>query len=182
MKRAILTPVVPTASALADLKTWLGIAVTGDDAELTDLLRACSETCEAFTGVLPVSASCEDVLAACAGWQSLSAFPVQAITAVAALDPTGARTPLAASACQLDISPDGAGSVRLVSPGVSGRIVVTYTAGLALDWDALPEGLHHGIMRLAAHHYRERDGTGAGPVPPASVAAFWRPWRRVRLA
>ena len=59
---------------------------------------------------------------------------------------------------------------------------MTYTAGLAADWDQLPEGLHHGIMRLAAHQYRERDGTAAGPVPPASVAAFWRPWRRLRLA
>ncbi len=182
MKRAILTPVVPTASALADLKTWLGIATTRDDAELTDLLQACLETCEAFTGIMPVSATCEEVLPVCAGWQALSAQPVQAITAVAALDLTGTRTTLAPSIYQIDIAPDGVGSVRLGAPDARGRIVVTYTAGLAANWDALPEGLHHGIMRLAAHQYRERDGTAAGPVPPASVAAFWRPWRRVRLA
>jgi uncharacterized phiE125 gp8 family phage protein len=182
MKRAILTPVEPTPAALADLKDWLGIAATRDDAQLADLLRAALETCEAFTGIVPLGVSCEEVLPVCAGWQQLAARPVQAITQVAMLDIAGARTPLAPNAYSLDLSADGVGSVRLNAPARRGRLVVTFTAGLAPDWDSLPEGLHHGIMRLAAYQYRERDGTTDGPAPPASVAALWRPWRLLRLA
>lgn len=47
------------------------------------------------------------------------------------------------------------------------------------DWSALPEALRHGVIRLAAHLYR--DGDGAAAAPPAAVAALWRPWRRMRL-
>jgi uncharacterized phiE125 gp8 family phage protein len=182
MKRAILTPVEPTPAALADLKAWLGIAATRDDAQLADLLRTALETCEAFTGVVPLSVSCEEVLQVRAGWQQLSARPVQSITQLALLDISGARTPLAPNAYDLDLGADGVGSVRLNAPCPRGRLVVTFTAGLAPDWGSLPEGLYHGVMRLAAYQYRERDAATDGPVPPASVAALWRPWRLLRLA
>jgi hypothetical protein len=46
----------------------------------------------------------------------------------------------------------------------------------------LPEGIRQGALRLAAHQYRERDVDAPQPVPPAAVAALWRPWRRMRLA
>ena len=55
-------------------------------------------------------------------------------------------------------------------------------AGLAADWTVLPEPLRHGMVRLAAHQHRERESSGAASVPPAAVAALWRPWRRLRLA
>jgi uncharacterized phiE125 gp8 family phage protein len=182
MKRAILTPVEPTPAALADLKAWLGITATRDDAQLAGLLRAALETCEAFTGIVPLSVACEEVLAVCAGWQQLAARPVQAITQVATLDIAGVRTPLAPNAYDLDLTADGIGSVRLNVPIAPGRLVVTFTAGLAPDWDSLPDGLNRGVMRLAASQYRERDGATDDPVPPASVAALWRPWRQLRLA
>jgi hypothetical protein len=43
----------------------------------------------------------------------------------------------------------------------------------------VPEPLRQGIVRLAAHLYAARGEVEA--VPPAAVAALWRPWRRVRL-
>jgi uncharacterized phiE125 gp8 family phage protein len=56
---------------------------------------------------------------------------------------------------------------------------ISFTAGVAADWNGVPEPLRQGIVRLAAHLYGAR-GQDEG-APPASVAALWRPWRRVRL-
>jgi hypothetical protein len=53
---------------------------------------------------------------------------------------------------------------------------------LADDWEEIPQALRHGAIRLAAHLYRERDGEPGTATPPPSVAALWRPWRRLHLA
>lgn len=55
-----------------------------------------------------------------------------------------------------------------------------FTGHPAAAWPDLPEALRHGIIRHAAHHYRERDNDPASQ-PPAAVAALWRPWRALRL-
>ena len=182
MKRAIVTRVDPSPSALAELKEWLAISTGQDDATLTELLRTSLEACEAFTGIMPVATLCQETLSLRSGWQTLSTRPIQAITAVDAISAAGTRTALAATNYAVEIDADGCGRISTSAPGDVQRLVVTFTAGLAPDWDNLPETLRHGIMRLAAHQFRERDGSGAGPLPPASVAAFWRPWRRVRIA
>ncbi len=59
------------------------------------------------------------------------------------------------------------------------RMCQRFTGASASEWSALAEDLRHGILRLAAHHYRERD-TG-DQAPPAIVAALWRPHRALRL-
>jgi len=185
MKRQIVTPAVLPPAALAELKQWLGIATAHDDAPLAVLLRAGLDICEAFTGLMPLEAECEEVRSASTAWQVLATRPVQAITAVDAIDAidaAGARTPLVSGAYALELDADGAGRVRLIEPGNATRIAVRFTAGLAPDWDSLPEALRHGVLRLAAHQHRERETSGAGALPPASVAALWRPWRRMRLA
>jgi uncharacterized phiE125 gp8 family phage protein len=182
MKRAIITPAPPPPAILAELKDWLGIATTGDDAGLTALLAASLDTCEAFTGLMPVGVTCKEVLPACGYWQSLATRPVQAITQVETVAIDGTRTPLAATDYALDLDASGTGAVRVIAPTIAGRVAVTFTAGLAPDWASLPDALRHGIIRLAAHQYREREVPGTGPLPPASVAALWRPWRRLRVA
>lgn len=48
------------------------------------------------------------------------------------------------------------------------------------DWALAPPALNEGILRFAAHLYRERDELKP-TEPPASVAALWRPFREVRL-
>ncbi len=182
MKRAIVAPAVLPPAALAELKQWLGITTAQDDAPLTALLRAAMEMCEAFTGSMPLEAGCEEVLPAGTGWQVLSTRPVQAITGLEAIAADGTRSALPASACAIELDADGAGRVLVMEPGGESRIAVGFTAGLAAGWEDLPDGLRHGILRLAAHQHREREGLGAEPVPPAAVAALWRPWRRIRLA
>ncbi|KPH57580.1 MULTISPECIES: hypothetical protein [unclassified Novosphingobium] len=182
MNRAIPAPPVLPSSALAELKQWLGVTTTRDDLPLVALLASAVETCEAFTGRMPLVAPCEEMLPAEAGWHALSTRPVQAITLIEGVDANGTRFPLSAGTYEIDLDADGTGRVRLPFGTPATRIAIGFTAGLADDWDSLPDGLRHGIVRLAAHQHRERESGGAAPLPPASVAALWRPWRRMRLA
>lgn len=182
MKRVIIASPALAPEALAELKEWLGITTTGEDATLAALLLAALESCEAFTGTLPIESVCEEVLLVTAGWTVLDTRPVQAISLIEGIPVAGARTALETSAYAIDLSADGTGLVRVIAPGLATRIAVRFTAGLAPGWNALPQGLRHGVVRLAAYQYRQRDDAGAEPQPPAAVAALWRPWRRLRLA
>lgn len=183
MMRAIVAPPVLASAALSELKAWLGISRSAEDAELLALLRSALDLCEGFTGTMPLNAGCEDVLAASSAWQTLGARPVRSITALAALDQSGGRIALAASDYELDIDAEGRGRIRLLRPIEQRRVVATYVAGLAEDWPDLPEAIRQGVIRLAAHQHRARDDEKKSAAwPPAAIAALWRPWRRMRLA
>lgn len=180
MRRAILAPAELGGAALGELKSWLAITTNGEDALLAGLLGAAVEACEGFTGTMPLQQTCEEVHTASPGWQRLMTAPVQAITGVEGIPAEGPRFALASDALELELEADGSGMVRVLRQGAAGRIAVRFVAGLAPGWGSLPEGLRHGIVRLAAHLYRERDA--ADPAqPPAAVTALWRPWRRVRI-
>jgi uncharacterized phiE125 gp8 family phage protein len=181
MKRAIVAPHPLSPAALGELKAWLGLSIGRDDDELVALLGAALELCEGFIGLLPLTAGCEDTLPAACDWQPLSARPVQAITGVAALAIDGTRRALLPAEIMLELDADGDGRVRLVNRIAETRLVASYTAGLAASWETLPEAVRQGVIRLAAHQHREREGDKPMPVPPAAVAALWRPWRRVHL-
>jgi uncharacterized phiE125 gp8 family phage protein len=182
MKRAIIAPPVLAPAALDELKQWLAITTTGDDAALTALLRAALETCEAFTGLMPLETACEEMLPAGPCWRALQTRPVQAITGVEGIPAGGARFALTPEAYAIDLDADGGAHVRLIDRGAAERVAVRFTAGLAPGWANLADGLRHGVVRLAADGYRRRDGEAAGAQPPAAVAALWRPWRRMRVA
>lgn len=182
MKRRIVTPALLAPEALAELKLWLGITTTQDDAPLGDLLRSALELCEGFTGTMPLTAECEEMLPLASTWQALATRPVQAITEVLAVDADGSATALAADAFAVELDAEGGGRVLVTAPGDAARLAVRFTSGLADSWAELPDSLRQGVMRLAAHQHRERESSGAAPVPPAAVASLWRPWRRMRLA
>ena len=57
------------------------------------------------------------------------------------------------------------------------------SVGIALptDWGDVPPALGEGILRYAAHLYRERDRPGSDTPMPTAVAALWRPFRELRL-
>lgn len=176
MRRTIITPAVLPSAALAELKQWLGITVAADDVSLGNLLATALDTCESFTGRMPLVQTCREALVAQGGWQMLATRPVVSVLAVERADGVA----LDADAYALELETDGSARVRLFASAPE-RVLVRFTAGLAPSWDDLPEALRHGVVRLAAHQHRERDGPGAAPLPPASVVALWRPWRRVRL-
>lgn len=182
MHRTILTPAALSGAALAELKDWLGISASGEDAPLTAVLRSALDLCEGFTGLIPLETACEEVIPARAAWHKLTVRPVHAVTGVAALASDGTRSPLPVQTYAIDLDPDGHARVRLSGPASTPRLIVEMTAGLAPDWDNLPPGLRHGVIRLAADLYRDRTEPGAPRTPPAAVAALWRPWRALCLA
>ncbi len=180
MQRTIVVPAELPGAALDELKQWLAIRSSTDDIALGGLLRTALEMCEAFTGTMPIACTCEEILPASGEWQALATRPVQSIAGVEAIPAEGARKALSPDAYAIELEADGAGLIRVTRQGNAGRVAVRFVAGLAPAWETLPEGLRHGILRLAAHHWRMRD-SGDDTGPPAAVAALWRPWRRMRL-
>lgn len=178
MTRIIVSPPDFTGPALAALKEWLAITTGREDALLLRLLASAHETCERFTGLMPLACTVEEVLGP-AGCLSLSTRPVRAVTGVSWLEPEGEAGTLDPAGWSQTIRADGSASIQLDDPPQAGRLVVSFTAGIAASWAAIPPALGDGILRLAAHGYRSRDGVSA--EPPAAVAALWRAWRRLRL-
>ena len=176
----VMAEAAPLPVPLAELKAYLRIAVSDEDALLAALARGAADMCEAFTGRALVEREVAEVLAAATAWTRLDAAPVRAILGVDALAQDGTPTALGAPDYAVDIDAAGDGWVRLLGAIEEKRIRVSYRAGMAADSNGLPEALRHGIVRLAAHLYTHRDRPeGAGP--PAAVTALWRPWRRLRL-
>jgi uncharacterized phiE125 gp8 family phage protein len=172
------TPALPVA--LAELKAFLRISVSEEDALLAGHVRAAADLCEAFTRRALIDRAVEEMTAASTARTRLTAGPVRAIESVAAIDEAGAATALEADAFAAEIDAGGEGWVRLRVSMDAKRLRVGYRAGMAADWNAVPEMLRHGIIRLAAQYYLRRGETGSAEVP-AAVTALWRPWRRVRL-
>jgi uncharacterized phiE125 gp8 family phage protein len=181
MKRAIVTPPIIPAAALGELKGWLAISSTKDDVPLRALLFTALDLFEAFTGLIPLHCLCREILPACGDWQMLSTRPIESIVEAEGMVPAGPPFGLDGDAYELELDPDGSGKVRILDAGNADRIGVYFHAGMASEWDLLPDAVRHGIIRFAAHHYRQRDDNSASMDPPAAVAALWRPWRRMRL-
>lgn len=165
-------------AAVAETRAWLRIETTQDDAALAAACRAAIGMAEDFCAQRMFRRAGTETLPACAEWRRLVACPVQALGPVVALAVDGTVSPLPVDAYAVDIGADGDGWVRLTRAGADGRVRVNLTAGIAGDWDGLPDPLKQGVVRLAAHLFAE-SGEGA---PPAIVVALWRPWRRMRIA
>jgi len=168
------------AVPLADLKAYLAISRADEDAFLTDLLRSATETAERFLGQMLIARAVDEMLFARCDWQRLGLRPVRSITAVIGVPADGPEFPLPVEDHAIDIDANGTGWLRVMNPGSAGRIRVTYQAGMASDADGVPDGIQHGIVRLAGDYHARREEIGG--ALPASLAALWRPWRLVRLA
>ena len=175
-----LTPAPLPPVMLAEVKAYLRIATGEEDALLAGHVRSAAEACEAFTGRVLIERAIAETLPASPAWTRLGAAPVRAIESVAALEADWSERALAASDYAIDIDAAGEGWVRLLGRIEEKRIRVRYAAGLAADPNGIPEPLRHGVLRLAAHLYGQRD-SGRPAEPPAAVTALWRPWRRLRL-
>jgi uncharacterized phiE125 gp8 family phage protein len=181
MQRTIVQPPVPGGAALAELKHWLGISRPNDDDALTALLDASLTICEAFTGKAPLLQTVEEIIPAHGGWHELTSRPVRSLTGAALIAADGTRQIVAQPADRLAWQIAYSACVQVLQPYDGQGIAVQLLVGIADDWESLPAPLRQGIIRLAAHQFRDRDGK-ASAVPPASVTALWRPWRGVRLA
>jgi len=69
--------------------------------------------------------------------------------------------------------------VRLARDTGVTRLRVSGTVGMAESQSDVPEPIRQGVLRLVAHLFATRDGSGG--EPPAAVTALWRPYRRLGL-
>jgi len=161
-------------------KHYARVEQAGEDALIGDLTATSLLLCEAFCGRIGPARDAVEILPACSEWRRLSASPVRSITLVEGIPAEGAGFVLPIDAYAIDLDADGAGWIRVATPGAAGRVRVTYQAGMASDWANLPEPLRQGVVRLTTHMFAHRDDAREGP-PPAAVAALWRPWRRLSL-
>jgi len=182
MQRVIVAQADLSATALAELKDWLAITTSREDDTLTRLLHASLATCEAFIRQIPLDTIYEETHAVSSGWQTLGLVPVRSITQVEAIAADATRSPIPSDQYLIDITSEGCGRFRLLAANPAAKLAVRYTAGLAPDWESLPDGVRHGVMRLAAYHFSARDNNSGDVMPPAAVSALWHPWRRMRLA
>lgn len=180
MQRTIVQPPMPGEAALAELKHWLGISRPNDDEKLQQLLDASLTLCEAFTGKAPLRQTVEEIMPLGNDWHELVSRPVHSVTGAALIAADGTREVIAAPSDALEWRIGSSACVRLLRPCIGEGMALQLVVGIAEEWSALPAPLRHGIIRLAAHHFRDREGK-AGAVPPASVTALWRPWREVRF-
>ena len=171
--------VLPQAAA-GEAKAFLRVGHDGEDGLIAGLIKAGTELCEQFTGSVLIARGISEALPARMAWQPLARCPVRAITGVEALWRDGGTTPLGPEAYAIDIDANGTGWVRVIDAAGARQIRVAYEAGMAADWDAAPDALRQGIVRIAAHLYAHREG-GRDDAPPAAVTALWRPWRRMRI-
>ena len=177
-------PALPIVS-LSEAQAYLRIETGEDEALLAGLIRSASGLCEAFLNQVVIARGFELTVAACGQWERLAITPVRSITDVSSLDSNGVATALPATSYQIDIDSTGDGWVRFSqSQYVNGvgasRLHVTGTAGMAEGENDVPEPLRQGVLRLVAHLFTERDGSGG--QPPAAGTALWRPYRRLRLS
>lgn len=172
----VLQPPEAAPVAVAELRAFLRIEGSQHDPELATHLRVATETCERFLGTPLLPRRLRERLQAATRWQPLGEASVRSIDAVHSVAGDGTMRAMRIEAWAIDIDSRGGGWVRLTGPDDAQVIAVDYVAGSAGDWNAVPETLRHGILRLAAHLHVDADG-----VPPAAIAALWRPWRTMRL-
>lgn len=174
----IATNIAEAAVSMAEAQAYARVETGEEEALLAALVRTASALCESFTGQVLVARPFEEVLPPGGQWQRLGLTPVRTIDEVALLAPEGTATVFPSGEFEIDIDSRGDGWVRVHGGG--GKIRVRGEAGMAVDANGIPEPLRQGILRLIAHLFATRDGSGG--EPPAAVTALWRPYRRMRLA
>lgn len=157
------------AAALAAVKAQLRAEAATDDALLAAFAESALGVAEQFTGRVLIARALVAAMPPAATWQRLPVGQVRAITRVAV-----GGVVLPAEGYAVDIDAAGTGWVRVASAAE-----VTFTAGMAAVWDALPAPVRQGVVLLAAHLF---DDVAGRAVPPAAVTALWRPFRDLHLA
>jgi len=175
-------------TTLANLKAWLNLTATGDDAVLTRLVTAASAFVENWLGRAIGLAAYLEARDGTGG--STLAFTVTPVLAVTALTIDGHPVPP---------SPDGIAPGYVFTPSRLallgggfrrglGNVLIGYQAGYA----AVPPEVEQAVIALAALRYRERERIGlvsqglAGETTsfaqkdmPADVATALQRYRKV---
>lgn len=165
--------------SLAEAKAFLRLDTENEDALLAGLIRTASALCEAFLNQVVLTREFVERKPAGEGWLTLAMQPVRSVNSVQLVQSDGEALAVPSDQYKVWIDSDGRAAVHLPEVG-SGLLECHGLAGLADDVSDVPEPLRQGTLRLVAHLFTLRDGSGG--EPPAAVTALWRPYRRLRFA
>jgi uncharacterized phiE125 gp8 family phage protein len=171
---------VPPAVTLTEAQAYVRIDTGEEEAIVAGLIRTATALCEGFLGQALIARTFSEDVPASGCWQRLTAGPVQSISSAQAIGGDGSASDLASSDYGVDIDSRGDAWVRLLQPNDARRVRVSGSVGMAEGESDVPEPIRQGVLRLVAHLFATRDGSGG--EPPAAVTALWRPYRRMSLS
>ena len=170
----------PPAAALAELKAYLRIESSQEDALLAGLLRAATETVEAMLGLLLFEREVDERGVVGSGGMRLAAEPARSLVSVETVGAGGELAAVADGTVRLRTGAHGEGRIEAPDLPDGASIRVRYRAGMAADWNWVPEVLRLSVIRAAAHFHAHRDAPDEPGVPPA-VRRMLAPWRARRI-
>ncbi len=175
-----LSPLSLDSIMLDEARAYLRIENAEEDAPLGAILLAAISHAERIIGQILIQREIREIQNITGHWQRLSCAPATEIIAVNGIPAEGSAFAMPAENYALDLSRDGDAIIRILQAGSAGRFETIYRAGLASDWDGLPESLRIGILRLCGHYYNHRDGADDNG-PPTAIMALLRPFRRLQF-
>lgn len=172
--------------ALDDVKAYLRLTSTADDALITALIIAARQACEAFTGLALVS---RQYSLFCDVWPRPLELPRPPLISVAGVYVYGAdnaATALDVAEYTVDAAAYPARIVANNTPPAAGRdvngIEVRYTAGYGAGTD-VPALLKLGMKQYIAWVYSHRGDDGqADALSLSGARMLFQPYRVMRLA
>jgi len=186
MTITVVRPPAVEPVALADLRQFLRLSGTGEDALLSGLLKAARETLETLTGLVLIKQQLRFYIDRWPndGLIRIDRYPVQSVAAVTAYEPDGVPVVLPAAAMHLEVATRPA-RLHLQSPAHGlGGLEIDVIAGFGETGVDVPDALKHALMTLVAHWYEFRGTHGPAEHPASLTPAFERVvnlWRRVSL-
>ncbi len=161
--------------ALQELRAYLRIDGEAEDFLLHDLLRSATATVEQWLGLPLIHRDIEERAPIRDRLVQLAMGSVQAVLAVAVVGGDGIAESLGPGAWEMVRLPGDVTCVQLLAPA-NGMAEVSYRAGIASDWNGVPDPVRLAILRCAAHFHSTRDDPSAPPLPPV-IRQLLEPFR-----
>jgi uncharacterized phiE125 gp8 family phage protein len=170
----------PDVVAVQELKAYLRIDGETEDFLLHDLLRSATSTVEQWLGQLLISRDVEERAPIWGQTVRLAMAPVHSVLAVAIAATDGSFQALDPGEWMMVRLPGDVTCIRLA--GHTDNISeVRYRAGLADDWNGVPEPIRLAVLRTAAHFHGSRDDPAA-PQMPVVIRQLLEPFRIRHIA
>ena len=179
MSIQVITPATAEPLSLAEVKEFLRVDSSDEDATLNIMISAAREMCETYTRQILMTTTIDEVGDAFpAGNISLSRSPIQSITSVSYLDSAGDTQTVSSS----DYTSDLISQPSRLDPVTSwptasvevNAVTIRYVVGYTSASD-VPAPIRQGIMLAIASMYENRTD-GVKRLPTASEY-LWNPFR-----
>ena len=153
---------------VAEVRAWLNLTLTDDDALLQDLIDTATEVIENRTGLILMSTTMEMYLDKFPRWTILiPGVPLQTVSNVSYMDDDGNYVQLDANEYQIDIysQPGRLAPVPNThwpcTPQRLNAVQIGYLSGFGAAGDLVPQDIRQAGLQLIAHWYEHRESVSA---------------------